>query len=60
MNAATHMNAVSHANAAARVDDAAHVNEGRAFFIVINILIGVGVLMTVASLGVLVLAAVSG
>jgi uncharacterized membrane protein len=66
MNAATHMNATLHVNAAAdinaagHVNDATHVSEGRTFFVVINILIGVGVLMAAASMGVLVLAAVSG
>jgi uncharacterized membrane protein len=47
-------------NAATHVSDATHAKEGRTFFIVINILIGVGVLMTAAAMGVLVLAAVSG
>ncbi len=66
MNAATDMyatpqaNAAAHINAAGHVSDATHVNEGRTFFVVINILIGVGVLMAAASIGVLVLAAVSG
>jgi len=60
MNAATHMNAVAHLDAASGVSDATHADEGRTFFVVINILIGVGVLMTVAALAVLVLAAVSG
>ncbi|MGD1027049.1 hypothetical protein [Candidatus Binatus soli] len=54
MSTATHMNAATH------VSDATHAKEGRTFFIVINILIGVGVLMTAAAMGVLVLAAVSG
>ena len=66
MNAAAHMNATPHVNAADHVSDATHVNdathvsEDRTFFVVINILIGVGVLMAAASMGVLVLAAVSG
>jgi hypothetical protein len=60
MNAATQINAVGHVSDATHVNDATHVSEGRTFFVVINILIGVGVLMAAASMGVLVLAAVSG
>jgi uncharacterized membrane protein len=54
MNTATHVNDVAHVN------DASHVGEGRTFFVVINILIGMSVLLTAAAIGVLVLAAVSG
>ena len=54
------MNAATHFNATAHVSDAAHVDEGRTFFVVINILIGLSVLLTAAAMGVLVLAAVSG
>ncbi len=60
MNAATHLNAAAHVSGATHVSDAAHVDEGRTFFVVINILIGLSVLLTVAAMGVLVLAAVSG
>ena len=42
------------------MNTATHVNEGRTFFVVINILIGMAVLLTAAAIGVLVLAAVSG
>ena len=54
MNTATHVNDVAHVN------DASHVDEGRTFFVVINILIGMAVLLVAAAIGVLVLAAVSG
>jgi len=60
MNAATHLNAAAHVSGATHVSDAAHVDEGRTFFVVINILIGLSVLLTAAAMGVLVLAAVSG
>jgi hypothetical protein len=60
MSAATHMNAAAHVSDAAHANDAAHVNDGRTFFVVINILIGLAVFLTAASMGVLVLAAVSG
>ncbi|GEM_PF-777218 len=60
MNAATQISAAGHVSDATHVNDATHVSEGRTFFVVINILIGVGVLMAAASMGVLVLAAVSG
>ena len=66
MNTATHINDATYVNETTYVDEATHVNhathvnEGRTFFVVINILIGMSVLLTVAAVGVLVLAAVSG
>jgi len=59
MNTATHISDVTHINDTTYVKDATH-NEGRTFFVVINILVGMTMLLTVAAVGVLMLAAVSG
>lgn len=59
MNNAISVNHAISVNDAVHVNDATDAKEGRTFFVVINILIGMTMLMTVAAVGVLVLAAIS-